>query len=204
MNDVDVDVEALQTAYTDIYFYSEIDNESTKQHIIGSNLIPQKWRFTTVLYVYTLCHLAIYFTPLSARHFQSVGSWSTIKNILMIIFTGLHAPCSRDGTLHASHRSSSFHHPPKDVYFHVRGSPLFFSCCSYWYPTRSESRLVAKLQYGMKITFIFILILFVDSVNRVYRVQVELAEETSAGYDNPPLPSPRTPTCPWRGPNKQQ
>lgn len=26
-----------------------------------------------------------------------------------------------------------------------------------------------------KITFIFILILFIDSVNRVYRVQVELA-----------------------------
>jgi len=34
---------------------------------------------------------------------------------------------------------------------------------------------VAKLQYGLKITFIFILILFIDSVNRVYRVQVELA-----------------------------
>jgi len=40
----------------------------------------------------------------------------------------------------------------------------------------SESPLVAKLQYGMKITFIFILILFIDSVNRVYRVQLELAE----------------------------
>ncbi|KAL3425099.1 hypothetical protein PVAG01_04380 [Phlyctema vagabunda] len=40
----------------------------------------------------------------------------------------------------------------------------------------SESPIVAKLQYGMKITFIFILILFIDSVNRVYRVQVELAE----------------------------
>lgn len=39
----------------------------------------------------------------------------------------------------------------------------------------SESALVAKLQYGMKITFIFILILFIDSVNRVYRVQIELA-----------------------------
>lgn len=39
----------------------------------------------------------------------------------------------------------------------------------------SESPVIAKLQYGMKITFIFILILFIDSVNRVYRVQVELA-----------------------------
>jgi B-cell receptor-associated protein 31 len=28
---------------------------------------------------------------------------------------------------------------------------------------------------GIQITFIFILILFVDSVNRVYRVQVELS-----------------------------
>ncbi|KAL7926781.1 putative B-cell receptor-associated protein [Trichoderma austrokoningii] len=46
----------------------------------------------------------------------------------------------------------------------------------------SESPLVAKLQYWMKITFVFILILFIDSVNRVYKVQVELmaAHEQSA------------------------
>ena len=42
----------------------------------------------------------------------------------------------------------------------------------------SENPIVAKLQYGLKITFIFILILFLDSVNRVYRVQVELAAAT--------------------------
>jgi B-cell receptor-associated protein 31 len=46
---------------------------------------------------------------------------------------------------------------------------------------RSESPIVAKLQYGMKITFIFILILFIDSVNRVYRVQVELADSKDLG-----------------------
>ncbi|KAI4131107.1 MAG: hypothetical protein LQ347_003119 [Umbilicaria vellea] len=45
----------------------------------------------------------------------------------------------------------------------------------------SDSPLVAKLQYGMKITFIFILILFIDSVNRVYRVQVELAAAKQQG-----------------------
>jgi len=39
----------------------------------------------------------------------------------------------------------------------------------------SESPVVAKLQYGMKITFIFILIIFIDSVARVYRVQVEMS-----------------------------
>jgi B-cell receptor-associated protein 31 len=38
----------------------------------------------------------------------------------------------------------------------------------------SESPLVAKIQYYMKICFVFILILFIDSVNRVYRVQIEL------------------------------
>ncbi|KAF4446267.1 hypothetical protein F53441_10069 [Fusarium austroafricanum] len=48
----------------------------------------------------------------------------------------------------------------------------------------SENPVVAKIQYWMKITFIFILILFVDSVNRVYRVQLELAaasEQTKQG-----------------------
>lgn len=62
----------------------------------------------------------------------------------------------------------------------------------------SENPLIAKLQYGMKvsgsltwklndrsdrwqITFIFILILFIDSVNRVYRVQVELAASKEKG-----------------------
>ncbi|CAK7228249.1 Endoplasmic reticulum transmembrane protein 3 [Sporothrix bragantina] len=42
----------------------------------------------------------------------------------------------------------------------------------------SENPIVAKIQYWMKITFVFILILFIDSVNRVYRVQVELAATT--------------------------
>ncbi|RMZ76224.1 hypothetical protein DV738_g5057, partial [Chaetothyriales sp. CBS 135597] len=49
----------------------------------------------------------------------------------------------------------------------------------------SESEIIAKLQYGLRITFIFILILFIDSVNRVYRVQVELSalykDTTGAG-----------------------
>ncbi|KND91337.1 Uncharacterized protein C9E9.04 [Tolypocladium ophioglossoides CBS 100239] len=48
----------------------------------------------------------------------------------------------------------------------------------------SENPIVAKIQYWMKITFVFILILFIDSVNRVYRVQLELlaaTEQTSKG-----------------------
>jgi B-cell receptor-associated protein 31 len=63
--------------------------------------------------------------------------------------------------------------------------PLPFTIKRKMFNFISESPIVAKLQYGMKITFIFILILFVDSVNRVYRVQVEMAalmkDNTGAG-----------------------
>ncbi|KAK3201720.1 hypothetical protein GRF29_164g464366 [Pseudopithomyces chartarum] len=52
--------------------------------------------------------------------------------------------------------------------------PLPFTWRRKLFSFISESPIIAKLQYGMKITFIFILILFIDSVNRVYRVQVEL------------------------------
>ncbi|KAH8432264.1 putative BAP31 domain protein [Aspergillus melleus] len=53
--------------------------------------------------------------------------------------------------------------------------PLPFTVKRKLFAFVSESPIVAKLQYGLKITFIFILILFIDSVNRVYRVQLELA-----------------------------
>jgi Uncharacterized conserved protein len=44
----------------------------------------------------------------------------------------------------------------------------------------SENPIVAKFQYWLKITFVFILVLFIDSVNRVYRVQQELAATSEA------------------------
>jgi len=53
--------------------------------------------------------------------------------------------------------------------------PLPFTWRRKLFTFVSESPVIAKLQYGMKICFIFILILFVDSVHRVYRVQLELA-----------------------------
>lgn len=75
----------------------------------------------------------------------------------------------------------------------------------------SESPAIAKLQYGLKvqksrppvicapliniqwqITFIFILILFIDSVNRVYRVQLEIAsygkDAVGGGSAKTPIP----------------
>lgn len=84
--------------------------------------------------------------------------------------------------------------------------PLPFTWRKKMFRFISESALVAKLQYGMKITFIFILILFVDSVcltlppapqapvlyvecstnsfsqvNRVYRVTQELSASPRGG-----------------------
>jgi B-cell receptor-associated protein 31 len=56
--------------------------------------------------------------------------------------------------------------------------PLPFTLKRKIFTFISENPIVAKLQYWMKITFVFILILFIDSVNRVYRVQVELAAAT--------------------------
>jgi len=45
----------------------------------------------------------------------------------------------------------------------------------------SENPIIAKIQYGLKITFIFILILFIDSLNRVYRVYLEKAQSSREG-----------------------
>ncbi|KAK3393758.1 B-cell receptor-associated protein 31-like-domain-containing protein [Podospora didyma] len=58
--------------------------------------------------------------------------------------------------------------------------PLPFAARRKMFTFISENPFVAKLQYWLKITFVFILILFIDSVNRVYRVQVELAAATEA------------------------
>jgi len=59
--------------------------------------------------------------------------------------------------------------------------PLPFSWKRTIFTFISESPIVAKVQYGIRITFIFILILFIDSVNRVYRVQSELAQAKFQG-----------------------
>ncbi|KAI0594783.1 B-cell receptor-associated protein 31-like-domain-containing protein [Biscogniauxia sp. FL1348] len=58
--------------------------------------------------------------------------------------------------------------------------PMPFTVRRKMFTFLSENPLVAKLHHGLKITFIFILILFLDSVNRVYRVQVELASVTDS------------------------
>jgi hypothetical protein len=106
-----------------------------------------------------------------------------MKASLTIHATGFCAVGDRDGTVHASHCAPSIHDSSKNVYFYVCSLLHQTPTCAH-NPNSSQSPLVAKMQYGMKITFIFILILFIDSVNRVYRVQVELAEtnKNAGGY----------------------
>ncbi|KAF4125159.1 B-cell receptor-associated protein 31-like [Geosmithia morbida] len=58
--------------------------------------------------------------------------------------------------------------------------PLPFTAKRKIFTFVSESPVVAKIQYWMKICFVFILILFIDSVNRVYRVQLELVAASEA------------------------
>ncbi|KAK1828523.1 B-cell receptor-associated protein 31-like-domain-containing protein [Podospora conica] len=58
--------------------------------------------------------------------------------------------------------------------------PIPFTLKRKMFTFISESPLVAKAQHILKITFVFILILFIDSVNRVYRVQQELAMATES------------------------
>ena len=89
--------------------------------------------------------------------------------------------------------------------------PLPYSIKRKIFTFISENPLIAKLQYGLKvvlhlqtplrlqrltwqqITFIFILILFIDSVNRVYSVQMELAKtKQSQKYVSAPHPGFRS------------
>jgi len=66
--------------------------------------------------------------------------------------------------------------------------PLPFAMRRKVFTFISENPIVAKIQYWLKITFVFILILFIDSVNRVYRVQLELAVSAeNAGASVPTL-----------------
>lgn len=59
--------------------------------------------------------------------------------------------------------------------------PLPFNVRRKVFTFLAENPVVAKIQYGLKISFIFILILFVDSANRVFRVQAELSAATAPG-----------------------
>lgn len=109
---------------------------------------------------------------------------------MLIHAAGLYAPRLRDGRLHDAHHPLPQQYPPQDLYV----SPAALAPrCDLLTPVSSflsENAVVASIMYAMKITFIFILVLFIDSVQRVYRVQLELAIATekiaNGGYVSPP------------------
>ncbi|KAI0030454.1 B-cell receptor-associated protein 31-like-domain-containing protein [Vararia minispora EC-137] len=66
------------------------------------------------------------------------------------------------------------------VTFGIFVAPLPFSIRKKFFSFLAESPIVAKIAYGLKIAFIFIAILFVDALQRMFRVAAEV-ETTKAG-----------------------
>ncbi|KAK9371281.1 B-cell receptor-associated protein 31-like-domain-containing protein [Lipomyces kononenkoae] len=60
-------------------------------------------------------------------------------------------------------------------------TPLPFNFRRRMFHFISTSDLIARTEYTLKIVFVFILILFIDSVNRVYRVQQDVIASTASG-----------------------
>lgn len=82
----------------------------------------------------------------------------------------------RDGPLYDPHRPDALQDEAWPLYLHIGKS--VGGANAVWVKGRRQREPHAShhAANAFKITFIFILILFIDSVNRVYRVQVELAQ----------------------------
>ncbi|KAK7208215.1 putative BAP31 domain protein [Myxozyma melibiosi] len=61
------------------------------------------------------------------------------------------------------------------IAFFVLVTPLPFNLRRRMFAFISQSNIIEKTSYTLKIVFAFILILFIDSVNRVYRVQTDVS-----------------------------
>ncbi|KAK9379502.1 B-cell receptor-associated protein 31-like-domain-containing protein [Kockiozyma suomiensis] len=64
------------------------------------------------------------------------------------------------------------------VTFFVLVTPLPFNLRRRLFAFISESKIIEKTSYTLKIVFAFILILFIDSVNRVYRVHSDVSSSS--------------------------
>ncbi|KAK9237651.1 B-cell receptor-associated protein 31-like-domain-containing protein [Lipomyces kononenkoae] len=67
------------------------------------------------------------------------------------------------------------------VSFFFLVTPLPFNFRRRLFHFISTSDIIARTQHTLKIVFVFILILFIDSVNRVYRVQQDVSASGSTG-----------------------
>ena len=103
------------------------------------------------------------------------------KQTLTAGISGLCTARLRDGSVHVPHHPTPLHRQEEAVHVHLRESSR--GQTTIWLEGRldkDKTHTELLLSHG-QITFIFILILFVDSVNRVYRVQVELAQAKYQG-----------------------
>ncbi|KAF7794630.1 hypothetical protein EIP86_005767 [Pleurotus ostreatoroseus] len=69
--------------------------------------------------------------------------------------------------------------------FCVLVAPLPYAIRKKLFHFLSESPLVAKLAYGLKITFIFVAVLFVDALQRMWRVTAEADVARNSGTGMP-------------------
>ena len=93
---------------------------------------------------------------------------------------GLRTSRVRDGCLHVAHHPIALQGQAWSLHLHIR-EPAD-SQVTIWVKGGSNSWKRRGIRADhQQITFIFILILFIDSVNRVYRVQVELSQAKYQG-----------------------
>ncbi|CDR48330.1 RHTO0S17e01332g2_1 [Rhodotorula toruloides] len=74
--------------------------------------------------------------------------------------------------------------------FFVLIVPLPFTWRRALFKTIAESHIIAKIQYGLKITFIFIALMFVDAVNQMVKIHRE--REASANVAGGLAPDARS------------
>jgi Bap31/Bap29 transmembrane region len=101
---------------------------------------------------------------------------------LTMLLAGLPASGDGDGGLCRPHHSTSVQSEAEALHLHIRESARSEDTIRHEGErclSPADRLLIDAIM--VQITFIFILILFLDSVNRVYRVQVELAAYSKEG-----------------------
>ncbi|GAA6014481.1 hypothetical protein JCM10207_001623 [Rhodosporidiobolus poonsookiae] len=71
--------------------------------------------------------------------------------------------------------------------FFVLIMPLPFTWRRAMFKTIAESQIIAKIQFGLKITFIFVALLFVDAVNQMLKIHREREVAMQAGAATPDM-----------------
>jgi B-cell receptor-associated protein 31 len=68
------------------------------------------------------------------------------------------------------------------ISFCIFVSPLPFKVRRKLFRFLSESPIIAKVSYGLKISFIFVVVLFVDALQRMFRINLEIEAAKSGGH----------------------